>query len=321
MDRHQWLCNLLFVTSFLTFRPTVGSGTNHFKSDRCEYDIDLEKNSVRAVCEGESSHVQVYAKTATVNAANVDATERIKYSAHRPGGGGGGGKAAQDWNGMEFPGQAPLLPASFLNASNVLKDIQQNLGVGAVAMANITAMLNRADATLRSDLEALGRLESQPAAFRESVAAAFRNQYNFMKTLILTQNAELTKLIHAVDRLAGVARDSIQNTIDLYARTTSQLIQVNQTMLVMRKMFYSDIRRQKEKSSEEIKSEKKTGKTFCSFAPVFFIFLRRLGGAAVTRRQSSRILCSRFGSCFSHIILLCTWELFTRSGDLLHPPR
>lgn len=200
-------------------------------NEKCEYEIDLTKNMVKAVCQGQTMGVSVYADTANVmttasGGEEPRATQRQTSTRSF-------GEPPTQYDNRDF-WKPPATGAN--NVTSLLRDMRQSLGARSAAIANISSMLNRGDADLKQDLDNLRRLVNNQATFREGVIATLQNQYNFMRTAILAQNAELTKVLGLLETLATMTSDSVQAATRQTAQLSGQLAYVNRTMLAMRKM-------------------------------------------------------------------------------------
>ncbi|KAK7499101.1 hypothetical protein BaRGS_00009648, partial [Batillaria attramentaria] len=233
--RFLWIRQLIVLSVLSTLlgqiEATERKGTTT-KNDECEYEIDLTRNTVKAVCHGQSMGVNVYADTASVVTSKV---EQIQ-------GNFSPGQGTYDDSGLQ-PESDSRMPGALLNITSLLKGIRQNFGSQTAAMTNISSMLRRGDGDLKHDLERLRRLVSSPSSFGDGIIATLQNQYNFMRTAILAQNAELTKVLNLLDLLAEVTTESVQTSTRLYRQLEKQLAFVNGTMLTMRKMFSSELKK------------------------------------------------------------------------------
>lgn len=248
------------LLSVILFSSITGSSTPPITNEKCEYEIDLVKNTVRAVCQGQPVGVQVFTNTATIISNDpVNQTEGSKSTSGRmspppskpvvrdP------GYSGNSW----YHNHHQQLPRHIVNSTAVLEDLRRKLLHQATAMDNITAMLVQGDANLRTDLEALRKLNaSQMVAFRESIIATMRNQYNFMKTAILAQNVELSNLLTLLISLVTVSTENAHSVLNLHDRVTVNMAHVNHTMLTMRKMFSAEV---KKKNSGKLGTTSKRG--------------------------------------------------------------
>lgn len=230
-----WLMAVLNIYYLTTATEHQGLTSN----DKCEYQIDLTKNTVRAVCHGQSSGVNVYAASASVMAGTVETVPGQSDSPNPP------PRTFTDSDGSP-PESKGHLTAALLNATSTVTEIRQNMARHSAAMANISSMLGRGHTELRRDLTRLRQLISNDA-FANDIIAIMQNQYNLMRTAILAQNAELTKVIGLVDLLGEVSAESLENNLQFHRQYENQLALVNRTMLAMRKMFSTELKKSKGK--------------------------------------------------------------------------
>lgn len=226
---------ILFVAVILAVQTRMLRAVeqNSVTNDICEYDIDLKRNTIRARCQGQPLGVSVYASSASVTTTQMK-QERNKCNT---------AKAIKLES--DFRAGKAALPQSndVLNITGLLKDMRSRLNDQKSAVSNISSLLSRGDNDLRSDLEALRGLASDDSSVRESIIATMRNQYNFMRTAILTHNAELSQVLGLLDSLMTLASRTLHDAQRSQRTLQQQLAYVNRTVLAMRTTLSTSLRK------------------------------------------------------------------------------
>ncbi|KAK6189879.1 hypothetical protein SNE40_001854 [Patella caerulea] len=219
----------LLAVGFVSVQP--------IKNEQCEYDMDLVKNTMKVVCKGDSARVNIIAHNAVVS----QPSSRFESTGEMPPG------SNQDWMPYGDMNTLNSIPLSntVKNSTKHIELLKQRLSMHSSAMFNITTLLTEGDEGLTSDLKKLRRLAPNKEALKEGMLAAIRNQYNFMRTAILTQNAELSKLISSLNSLLDITAKAMRGAAKSDDDIVEQIGYVNKTMITMRRMMSKELKKQR----------------------------------------------------------------------------
>ncbi|XP_041377549.1 noelin-2-like [Gigantopelta aegis] len=233
--------------------------TKPIKNDQCEYNVDLVGNTIKVVCHGKNARISIYANNADMK-TGADYFEDVDDNRNR-------NTSTKKTAAVDTPASLelqrdhaqPERPDSYYvkpvgqtirNSTRKMEKLKKKLSKHAMAMGNITELLTFGDEGLRSDLEIIRRMHPNTLMVKEAMLAAIKNQYSFMRTAILTQNAELSKMMESLQSLIDVIMIDMRS----YARSEVDLVQqirnVNQTMLTMRRMLSNEFKKSKNKMTD-----------------------------------------------------------------------
>ena len=257
-------CVLLTVSGYFTVVLFVAIFETTFakpiKNDQCEYNVDLVGNTIRVVCLGKNAKISIYANNAVVK-TDTDYMEDVNDYGSR-------NTTMKNMAAVPTPSSlepqrdhAPLeksdvfymkpVGQTIRNSTRKMEKLKKKLSKHAMEMGNITQLLTFGDEGLRSDLEIIRRMRPNTLMVKEAMLAAIKNQYSFMRTAILTQNAELSKMMESLQVLIDVIMTDMRSYAKSEVNMIEQIKNVNQTMLTMRRMLSNEFRKSKDKMTNK----------------------------------------------------------------------
>ncbi|CAL1537066.1 unnamed protein product [Lymnaea stagnalis] len=266
----------------LSSKSATGETT---KSETCEYDIDLTKNTIKITCEGSPSMVNVYAERALVQGdekpeAPKDGEDYKRHvmgelnspttraprgpTPRRPT--PQAGAHSRPTTGYPTVHRAHHEPPSratdhfsqvVLNATQKLEHAKRSFSIYADSIRNISGQLTEGDANLKQDMERLRSTSNSATDLKEGIIAAMSNQYNYMRSALLTRNFELERLVTSLLVLVDATSDGLRSALKAQNSSMEQIEDISATLSSVRKMVAREL---KKRSSVKKNSDKNQGK-------------------------------------------------------------
>uniref|UniRef100_A0A2C9LT40 Uncharacterized protein n=1 Tax=Biomphalaria glabrata TaxID=6526 RepID=A0A2C9LT40_BIOGL len=225
------------------------------KSETCEYDLDLTRNTIKITCIGSPSLVNIYADKAVVQSEELSSTNPETVVEHpvlgelyqpRP---GHNTSSGHEENYKTEKPNVPSKPSSrdqrplptvhwdrrahskvtesfwdvITNASNKLESAKRSFSVYAESIRNISGQLAEGDFNLRQDMDNLRRTSNSATDLKEGIIAAMSNQYNYMRSALLSRNFELERLVTSLLLLVDATSDGLSSALKAHNSSLKQV--------------------------------------------------------------------------------------------------